>query len=254
MDNLPKKAFDQALREADQNFVFITLSGSHLYGFPSADSDYDLRGAHLLPGDAFWTLDEPRETLELKCDTDAGLVETVTHDLRKAVRMLLKHNGYALEQITSPLVIRTSPVHQSILAMVPGLLTRSHYHHYRGFYRNERREYDWSNPKSLKKLLYCYRVLMTGCILLREGVVEANLDALNQRFGYRFLDELIERKRSEGETAILPDDRPYIAELDSLEADLDRSYQHSRLPEAPSVRDELNHLLVETRRSGLVSP
>ena len=29
--------------------LFATISGAHLYGFPSADSDFDLRGVHLLP-------------------------------------------------------------------------------------------------------------------------------------------------------------------------------------------------------------
>jgi predicted nucleotidyltransferase len=29
--------------------IFATISGAHLYGFPSPDSDYDLRGAHVLP-------------------------------------------------------------------------------------------------------------------------------------------------------------------------------------------------------------
>lgn len=29
--------------------LFATISGGHLYGFPSPDSDYDLRGVHLLP-------------------------------------------------------------------------------------------------------------------------------------------------------------------------------------------------------------
>ena len=29
--------------------LFATLSGAHLYGFASEDSDYDLRGSHLLP-------------------------------------------------------------------------------------------------------------------------------------------------------------------------------------------------------------
>jgi len=29
--------------------LFATVSGAHLYGFPSPDSDCDLRGAHVLP-------------------------------------------------------------------------------------------------------------------------------------------------------------------------------------------------------------
>jgi hypothetical protein len=27
--------------------LFATISGAHLYGFPSPDSDFDLRGAHV---------------------------------------------------------------------------------------------------------------------------------------------------------------------------------------------------------------
>lgn len=29
--------------------LFTTISGTHLYGFPSPDSDFDLRGVHVLP-------------------------------------------------------------------------------------------------------------------------------------------------------------------------------------------------------------
>ena len=29
--------------------LFATISGAHLYGFPSPDSDYDIRGVHALP-------------------------------------------------------------------------------------------------------------------------------------------------------------------------------------------------------------
>ena len=29
--------------------MFATISGAHLYGFPSPDSDFDLRGIHVLP-------------------------------------------------------------------------------------------------------------------------------------------------------------------------------------------------------------
>ena len=32
--------------------LFATISGAHLYGFPPLDSDYDLRGAPVLPLDA----------------------------------------------------------------------------------------------------------------------------------------------------------------------------------------------------------
>ena len=35
--------------------LFATISGAHLYGFPSPDSDFDLRGAHVLPLEKVWS-------------------------------------------------------------------------------------------------------------------------------------------------------------------------------------------------------
>ena len=75
--------------------LFVTISGAHLYGFPSADSDFDLRGAHLLPGEAFWRLRPPRETEEPKVDTDAGLVEIAVHEgCNRVVRKMLERSGH----------------------------------------------------------------------------------------------------------------------------------------------------------------
>jgi uncharacterized protein len=44
--------------------LFATISGAHLYGFPSPDSDYDLRGAHILPVEAVVGLKVRDETVE----------------------------------------------------------------------------------------------------------------------------------------------------------------------------------------------
>ena len=56
--------------------LFATNSGAHLYGFPSPDSDYDLRGAHVLPLDAVVGLEVRDETVQqemiLPPDTSQG--------------------------------------------------------------------------------------------------------------------------------------------------------------------------------------
>ena len=44
--------------------VFATISGAHLYGFASPDSDVDLRGAFLLPAREMLGLHPPKETRE----------------------------------------------------------------------------------------------------------------------------------------------------------------------------------------------
>src|SRR5258707_15587136 len=57
--------------------LFATISGAHLYGFPSPDSDYDLRGAHVLPLQAVVGLEVRDETVQQEMivppDTSSGL-------------------------------------------------------------------------------------------------------------------------------------------------------------------------------------
>jgi predicted nucleotidyltransferase len=45
--------------------LFVTISGAHLYGFPSPDSDYDLRGIHILPVSEVVELNLGYETIEV---------------------------------------------------------------------------------------------------------------------------------------------------------------------------------------------
>src|SRR5205809_1636600 len=83
--------------------LFVTISGAHLYGFPSPDSDYDLRGVHLLPPTDLLGLYAPKDTIESSRDADGLELDLVTHDAGKFFGLLLKKNGYVLEQLYSPL-------------------------------------------------------------------------------------------------------------------------------------------------------
>jgi predicted nucleotidyltransferase len=111
--------------------LFATVSGAHLYGFPSRDSDVDLRGVHLLPTAELVGLREPEETRSRMWEQDGVEMDLVTHDLRKFVRLMLRRNGYVLEQLLSPLVVHTTDAHRELVALAPGVLTSHHAHHYR---------------------------------------------------------------------------------------------------------------------------
>src|SRR5438045_6260313 len=97
--------------------LFATISGAHLYGFPSPDSDYDLRGAHILPLDAVVGLEARDETLEDSRVIDGQEMDIVSHDVKKFFGLLLKKNGYVLEQLYSPLVVHTTPEHAELKAI-----------------------------------------------------------------------------------------------------------------------------------------
>src|SRR3712207_6337165 len=111
------KIDERVLKEVEgQHYplLFVTISGAHLYGFPSPDSDYDVRGVHVLPVGEVVGLDPGRETVELS-EVRGGLeIDLVTHDAKKFFGLLLKKNGYVLEQLYSPLVVKSSPGHEEL--------------------------------------------------------------------------------------------------------------------------------------------
>ena len=63
--------------------VFATISGAHLYGFPSPDSDYDLRGTHILPVAEVVGLDPGQETVQFEMKDDVLELDLVTPDVKK---------------------------------------------------------------------------------------------------------------------------------------------------------------------------
>ena len=162
--------------------LFATVSGAHLYGFPSPDSDYDLRGVHILPLCEIAGLYQPRETIEVEEDRDGIELDLVTHDVAKFFRLMLKRNGYVLEQLFSPLIVHTTSEHDELKAIASGCVTKHHAHHYLGFARTQWRLFEKESPRRVKPLLYVYRVLLTGIHLMQTGKVEANLVTLNDKF------------------------------------------------------------------------
>jgi predicted nucleotidyltransferase len=226
--------------------LFVTISGAHLYGFPSPDSDVDLRGAHLLPLRDVIGLDLPNQTLERKLDLDGTEVELVSHDLGKYLRLLVKNNGYVLEQIFSPLVVVGQEFLDELRPLAGRCITRHHYHHYRGFLATQRKLLDKQETKITKTLLYAYRVLLTGIHLLRTGEVEPNLPRLAHEYQRPFLTDLIAQKREEKGPAPQLDWSFHDAQLRELEELLDKAHKESTLPDERDRR-AVNELLVRWR-------
>jgi predicted nucleotidyltransferase len=232
--------------------LFATISGAHLYGFPSPDSDYDLRGVHILPAHEVVGLDVGPETLMISERRDDLELDLVTHDVRKFFGLLLKKNGYVLEQLHSPLIVHTTPEHNELKAIAQGCVTRHHSHHYLGFAAMQWRLFEKESPRRVKPLLYVYRVLLTGIHLLRTGEVEANLLRLNDTFRLPYVEELVARKQAGPEKATIPDANLefHRQEYTRLRATLEEAHQTSTLPEVPSSRPALHDLLLHVRLGG----
>lgn len=230
--------------------IFVTISGAHLYGFPSPDSDFDLRGVHVLPVAEVVGLEAGRETIEISGIRDGLEMDLVTHDARKFFLLMLKKNGYVLEQLYSPLIVRTSPEHEELKHIARGCITRHHAHHYLGFAETQWKLFEKENQRRVKPLLYVYRVLLTGIHLMRTGEVLANLVTLNEVYRLPYVPELVARKSPGPEQSRLvnADVELHRREYDRLIGELNLVFEHSSLPEAPSAKSALNDLLLRLRR------
>ncbi len=231
--------------------LFATISGAHLYGFPSPDSDFDLRGAHVLPLEKIVGLDVRDETVQDSRVIDGLEMDIVSHDVRKFFSLLLKKNGYVLEQLVSPLIVQTTPQHAELKIIARGCITRHHSHHYFGFAETQWKLFLKESPRRVKPLLYVYRVLLTGIDLMRTGEVQANLVTLNEEFRLPFISDLIARKLVGPEQSTLEDEDIafHESEYQRLRAELQSAHEASRLPELPSeeTRAALNDLLIRIR-------
>ena len=226
--------------------VFSTVSGAHLYGFPSLDSDVDLRGAHVAPLTDVVGLRTAAETTTRDWLDDGAEIDLVTHDAAKFFRLLQRRNGYVLEQLLSPLVVTTSEAHAELVAMVPRLVTVHHAHHYLGFARTQSQLFDRTGE--LKPLLYTIRVLLTGIHLMRNGDVQAHLPTLLQLVGGPpYVADLMAAK-AEGEHHSFTGDREMVfTDLGFLTAQLEAAATDSTLADVPTAFEELHDLLLRLR-------
>lgn len=241
----------QQIEKHPYPLFFATISGAHLYGFPSPDSDYDLRGVYLLPLREVVGMFPLTETLDTSEIVEGVQIDFVAHDAKKFFELVLRKNGLVLENIFSPLVVHTTPEHEELKAIAQTCITKNHVHHYLGFARSQWELFNKNQPPRVKPLLYVSRVLLTGIYLMQTGNIEANLLHLNTHFNLPYVPELVERKLTGEEKSTLnnADLAFHTREYERLYQQLETAYEQSHLPDDISIssKSALNGLLVRLR-------
>ena len=231
--------------------IFSTITGSHAFGYASPLSDYDVRGAHLLSLHQVLGFALSGETVEFKSSIGKDSeIDIATHDLKKFLLLLLKGNGNILEDLYSPLVVTTSPLHDEIKALGKGCITKMCASHYRGMAYNQQRHARTAFRSSdIKRILHTYRCLLTGIHLMRTGTLEMNIPALAVEYEQPQVLDVIEDKLG-GIDGIDNDEtkrhEPIIALLHER---LDHEQKVSTLPDkaGASTRSALEGLLIRAR-------
>jgi predicted nucleotidyltransferase len=91
--------------EEQVRIFYACESGSRAWGFPSANSDYDVRFIYLHPKDWYLSIDleQKRDVIERPI---TGMLDFSGWDLRKALKLLRKGNPPLMEWLGSPIIYR----------------------------------------------------------------------------------------------------------------------------------------------------
>ncbi len=105
-----------ALAQSDGIRILLAVeSGSRAWGFPSRDSDWDVRLLFVRPLGAYLSVEPPPETIERMLPDE---LDVAGWDLRKALGLLIRSNAAAAEWLASPVVYCCDPAAVALLARV----------------------------------------------------------------------------------------------------------------------------------------
>jgi len=235
-------------RQENVCIFYACESGSRAWGFPSADSDYDVRFLYIHPRDWYLSIEDRRDVVE------RPLVENIDlsgWEIRKALRLFRKSNPPLLEWLRSPIVYQQKfSVADKLRNLMPTFYSpRNCFHHYLHMAEGNFREYLHGETVRVKKYFYVLRPLL-GCRWIEAGfgpvpmefgtLVEkvASSDILKQE-----IFSLLKRKQSGQEL----DFEPRIPAIsDFIESEIERLKQQAeQQPLLPSQNDKLDELFRE---------
>lgn len=148
--------------EADRGvrILLAVESGSRAWGFPSVDSDYDVRFVYVRPLDDYLAIKPPRDVIECPIE---GELDVSGWDIQKSLRLLLKANPALNEWLASPIRYRWQATVADRLRSLAGRAPyrrTGHYHYFhlgRATYRKYIRKRE---AVALKKYFYVLRPVM----------------------------------------------------------------------------------------------
>jgi predicted nucleotidyltransferase len=237
-----------AEEEARREHVVVYLSGAHAYGFPSPDSDLDLKAVHVTRTADLLGFDVPPPTSDRAEVIDGVEIDYTSNELAHALAGILAGNGNFLERVLGRMTATSSRLLAELRPLALRSLSRRVHRHYRGFAQNQFRFLE--KEPTTKKLLYVLRTTTTGIHLLATGELEPDVTRLMGRYGIADVAVLVERKRSGERVGLDPELlEAWRPRIDALFVQLNQAHERSALPEDPPNEREMRDWLLGVRRA-----
>jgi predicted nucleotidyltransferase len=150
---------DRIEKEHRVKIILACESGSRAWGFPSRDSDYDVRFLYVNEKDWYLAVAEKRDVIELPIEDE---IDLNGWDLRKALQLLRKSNSPLLEWLSSPIRYRCwgSAVDSIVGLSEKAFMPKSACHHYLSMARNSMSKFQKNGKINIKAYMYALRPIL----------------------------------------------------------------------------------------------
>lgn len=196
MREIIAKQLAQIEQEEQVRIIYACESGSRAWGFPSQDSDYDVRFIYVRPLEWYLSIEDQRDVIERPISDQ---LDINGWDIRKALKLFRKSNPPLLEWLQSPIQYdERYNVAEQIRALSPLTFSpKSCMYHYLNMAKGNFRDYLQGEQVKIKKYFYVLRPLL-ACVWIERYESMPPME----------FEELVE--------ALIPVDTPLYAEIHEL--------------------------------------
>lgn len=237
-----------AVHNKGGNLLNAYVSGSHLYGWESKDSDIDIRGCFILRKENFLGLEKPIEVIEIKTEDNKDIV---LFEIKKLIGLALQGNCNILEEINSSQFYKNADFVKLKQLINNAFGKKGIYNSYKGMAEFNYKGFILRGRNTIKKYLYVFRGLMAGIYCLQTGLIKPNIEELNKYFKIKEVDKLLKIKKEGLENEPLKDLEEGILDnkIRELFDKIDEAYLKCKMPEEPTKEEieEINNFLIKLR-------
>jgi len=218
--------------------IYACESGSRAWGFPSPDSDYDIRFLYVRPQSAYLSVFPGKDVIDLPIDGDSDMGGW---DVQKAFALLRKSNAALIEWLSSPIVYREDSLLLGFIKdlMASSFLAGTACHHYLSMAKKKIADIQSQDRVKLKSYFYALRATLCANFIVDtlspppmqiDGLIERYLTSdLKSRY-----DEMLARKLKATESYREPRQKwldQYLLQKQFALADLVPVNQKKPIPE-----------------------
>lgn len=169
LENHIRKVIEQTEKEFNIKVLYACESGSRAWGFPSKDSDYDVRFIYIHQPNWYLSIDRSRDVIEIPNHDSLSipvdpLLDMSGWELTKTLKLFRKSNPPLLEWLRSNMVYyqRFSTIDQMKELEKEIFSPASIIYHYLNMAKGNFREYLQGDTVKIKKYFYVLRPILAA--------------------------------------------------------------------------------------------